>query len=373
MAIAVGTTAAVLANRGTPNPSVAPAAGSSTAATFTAATFTAATSTAARTVTQPTTVAAPPPPAASKAPVSTRPESAELVARGHFTALDVQQTHPCATQQAVPRAELRLLAKGVTISKVASCRIVTSYVTGHGVRSSTQINTVAPTDLPALTRELTAGDRPPGNAVACNRPRLELDFVVYLADGHVVRPGAPVDGCSVSGRLTNILQGAGFYSEQSDSTTLPDGVSTTGCRPGNAVAEPFSSAAPGGDTLGLPAGERLSVCWYSYDSATGSIRLTKVGSVTANLAGGDTVVPSKKCASSDVRAPAVGGFVAFVTPPQRPVTTRALAAVQTRLFVELGGCHRMLTGDGMVMDWAPQRIIDVIASTPTTTVPVTGG
>lgn len=381
VAIVLGTTAIVLSNSGSHAPPVSPPVesatteSSGTGSTGTASTATAATTAAVTGAGQAVITSdfgpSPTSSRSSSAHTSGQPASEILVARGPFPALDVQQSHPCAGLPPVPRADLGLLAKGAVISKVAVCRTTSSYGAGHGLTTATISAGVDPISFKALTAQLTAGDRPAGPNTTCDRTRLELDFVVYLVDGHVLRPGAPTVGCTVPTTLTAILDAA--VGGERSTSVLPDRLAVRGCRPGGEVSEPFSNATLGGDTFELPHSGKLSVCRYAYTSQTGYIRLDQIGSTSAELMTGDPVVASKECARSDVRAPSQSGFVAFVTPPQEPVTTNTLARSQTVLYVEIGGCHRMLSGDGMVMDWAPQRILDLIATTTMTQVPVVGG
>lgn len=378
VAIVVSTTAIVVANRGVPAGPPSPPAASSTASPA------------------PTTSAATEPSAYSSrasAPASLPAQarsstvrsghsdlagsSAVLLARNTFPALDVQQTHPCARELPVPRADLGLLAGKVTIAKVVVCTNVSSYRPGHGLTTTTRLGGIDPANLPELAAELTAGDRPAGPNVACDRARLELDFVVYLKDGHVLRPGAPVDGCTVRGRLIEILRSADTSQDQSSSFLLPEKNTVTGCQPGAAVAEPFSSAALGGDTLGLPAKPAFSVCRYSYDTQSGRTHLvatgTVAGSVVSSLVAPRPVVPSATCAASDFRVVAEGGFLAVVMPPTRPLTTGSIAASEPVLFLELAGCHRLLSGDGSVVESAPPSLIAEIAASAIDPVPAASG
>jgi hypothetical protein len=378
VAIVVSTTAIVVANRGAPAGPPSPPAASSTASpapTTSAATEPSAYSSRA------SAPASLPAQARSSTVRSGQSDlagsSAVLLARNAFPALDVQQTHPCARELPVPRADLGLLGGNVTIAKAIVCTTATSYRAGKGLTTTTRYGGVDPANLPELAAELTAGDRPAGPNVACDRARLVLDFVVYLQGGDVLRPGAPVDGCTVRGRLIEILRSADTSQDQSSSFLLPEKNAVTGCHPGAAVAEPFSSAPLGGDTLELPEKPAFSVCRYSYDTQSGRTHLvatgTVAGSVVSSLVGAGPVVPAGKCAAPDFRATAEGGFLAVVIPPTRPLSTGSTEAADPVLFLELAGCHRLLSGDGTVVAPASSDLIAEIAALATDPVPAASG
>jgi len=386
VSIVVSTTAIAVANRGAPAGPPRPPGASSTAAPTASPASSPAPATSA--ATEPSTYSAPASAPASL-PVQARLSTvrtgrselagsgAVLVARKAFPALDAQQTHPCARELPVPRADLGLLAGNVTISKAIVCTTASSYRPGKGLTTTTRLGGVDPANLPELAAELAAGDRPAGSGVACDRARLVLDFVVYLQDGHVLRPGAPLDGCTVRGRLIEILRSADTSPDQSSSFLLPEKNAVTGCQPGAVVAEPFSSAALGGDSLGLPATSTFSVCRYSYDTQSGRTHLvatgTVAGSVVSSLAAAVPVVPSANCAESDFRAVAEGGFLAVVLPPTKLLSTGSISASAPVLFLELAGCHRLLSGDGTVADTAVPSKIAGIAAAATDPVPAASG
>lgn len=300
-----------------------------------------------------------------------------LLYRGTFSALDVQQTHPCAGEQPVPRTEIGLLSSGATIAKAVVCSSVSRYSGGRGLRTAVTTASVDPTQLRSLTAELTATDRPAGPNVACDRARLVLDFVVYLQDGTILRPGAPMDGCSVRGRLIQLLQGA-HTAQQTSSSLLPDKNAVTGCLPGTVTGEPFSSAPLGGDQLGIETAPSFSVCRYTYDPASSRSHLAATGSVdgtaVAALISGTPVVPSKECAAADIRVPALSGFLAVVpTPTVAQLTASNATAAVPVVFLELGGCHRLLSGDGTVAMSASAALIAEIASAAIDPVPAAAG
>jgi len=380
VAIVVGTTAIAVANRGAPAGPSRPAGASSTAAPTASPAPSPAPATSA--ATEPSAYSAPaslPASAPASLPAQARPSTvrtgrsepagsgAVLVARKAFPALDAQQTHPCAGELPVPRADLGLLAGNVTISKAIVCTTASSYRPGEGLTTTTRGGSVDPANLPELAAELTAGDRPAGPNVVCDRAPLVLDFVVYLQDGHVLRPGAPLDGCTVRGRLIAILRSADASPNESSRFLLPEKNAVTGCQPGAVVAEPFSSAALGGDTLGLPATSTFSVCRYSYDTQSGRTHLvatgTVAGSVVSSLVAAVPVVPSATCAESDFRAVAEGGFLAVALPPTKPLSTGSISASAPVLFLEFAGCHRLLSADGTVADTAvPSKIAEIAAA-----------
>lgn len=302
-----------------------------------------------------------------------------LLPRDAFPALDVQQTHPCAGERPVPRADIGLLIPGNSIAKAIVCSSVSRYSGGRGLRTTVTTASVDPTQLRSLTAELTATDRPAGPNVACDRARLVLDFVVYLQDGTILRPGAPMDGCSVRGRLIQLLQGA-HTAEQTSSSLLPDKNAVTGCLPGTVVGEPFSSAPLGGDQLGIETAPTFSVCRYSYDLTSGRPHLAATGSVdgtaVAALTSGTPVVPSKQCAAADIRAPASSGFLAVAvvpTPTVAQLNGAGAAAADPVVFLELGGCHRLLSGDGTVAMSASAALIAEIAPAAIDPVPAAAG
>lgn len=300
-----------------------------------------------------------------------------LLPRGAFPAMDVQQTHPCAGERPVPRADIGLLRPGATIVKAIVCSSVTRYSGGRGVRTTVTTASVDQRQLTTLAADLTAADRPAGPNVACYRARLKLDFVVYLQDGTILRPGAPMDGCTVRGRLIQLLQGA-HTAEQTSSSLLPDKNAVTGCLPGTVIGEPFSSAALGGDQLGIETAPSFSVCRYSYDPASSRPHLAATGSLdgtaVAALTSGIPVVPSKECAASDFQVPASSGFLAVVrTPTVAQLTEAGATAAYPVVFLELGGCHRLLSGDGTVVLSASADLIAEIASAAIDPVPAAAG
>ena len=374
VAIAVGTTAIVVASRGAPAGPPSPPAASPTPAASAATGPPAYSSPASSPA---SSLTGPRPSTVHSGPSDRAGSSAVLMARKAFPALDVQQTHPCARELPVPRADLGLLGGNVTIAKAIVCTTATSYRAGKGLTTTTRYGGVDPANLPELAAELTAGDRPAGPNVACDRAPLVLDFVVYLQGGDVLRPGAPVDGCTVRGRLIEILRSADTSQDQSSSFLLPEKNAVTGCHPGAAVAEPFSSAPLGGDTLELPEKPAFSVCRYSYDTQSGRTHLvatgTVAGSVVSSLVGAGPVVPAGKCAAPDFRATAEGGFLAVVIPPTRPLSTGSTEAADPVLFLELAGCHRLLSGDGTVVAPASSDLIAEIAALATDPVPAASG
>jgi hypothetical protein len=384
VAIVVGTTAIAVANRGAPVGPPSPLGASSNASPIASASSAPATSAATEPSASSAPASAPASLPAQPGPSTARSGSADrlgssavLVARNAFPALDVQQTQPCARELPVPRADIGLLAGRPTISKAIVCTTASSYRGGHGLTTTIRGGGVDPADLPELAAELTAGDRLSGPDVACDRARLELDFVVYLNDGHVLRPGAPVDGCTVRARLIEILRSAHTSPDDSSSSLLPEKNAVTGCHPGAVVAEPFSSAPLGGDTLGLPTKPAFSVCRYSYDPQSGRTHLVATGTVAGKmvslLVAARPVAPSATCTASDFRAVAEGGFLAVVMPPTRPLTTGSIEAAEPVLFLELAGCHRLLSGDGTVVESAPPSLIAEIAASATDPVPAASG
>ena len=286
-----------------------------------------------------------------------------------------QQLVPCGGIDPVDNADQALLNPEVGVAGAVVCDTTEQPVDGDGVWLLAGERELAPAQVTALVEALTAENVPIDPAAMCTADYVSIpDFALVLDDGRVVRPGVPGDGCHPSRDAAAILAPTGDVVATTQVRQLrTQAMVDAGCDPaGPTFWDPFSSGGTGaqGERPQAPTSGG-SVCLYesSGDSPENmSAELVALGTPAAadltkalNDVLDAQVKPGPGCASAEnAYLPAEAGWLTVVA-PAADGEAEAKGSNEIVLSVELGGCHRVLSGGGV--GWfAPGPAVDALAA-----------
>jgi hypothetical protein len=293
------------------------------------------------------------------------PQVDPLLPRGDYQAW-AHQAVPCDGADPVPDTTQQLLSPKAEVVGAVVCGSGNEPVDGDGLWLSAGHHELTAAQTAALVKALTVKNVKIDPAAMCTMQLIAVpDFTLVLADGSRVRPGVPGDGCHPSAAAADILAtGAdGPFTDHVRQTWTP-AMMVAGCEPGGDSYDPFTGMI--GTTAERPATPKgaLSVCLFNSnitaDNPAGVATLTSLGSTTraaVDLALDALVKPSKQCTSDDAAATPAAGWLTVIVKPAKADGSSPSPTV----YLELGGCHRVATPDGLV-GFAPASAVDALAA-----------
>jgi hypothetical protein len=236
------------------------------------------------------------------------------------------------------------LPSGFTIKTVVRCETVLRPYGDLG-EWSVQLAEVAdapPDGLAQLATELRKPSEPTPSGIACPAIAMVLPWFVVIDDhGKVVQPSLPTDKCGLplpgAGKVLSSLDFTAVDAVRVAQTRAPEAIKTgcdqqwkdmvavEGARHSNGVA-----GASEGDLASSPSS--VLVCLYKASPVDGGLRVGDL--IKGATVGGDA-------AAALASAAATAGPL-----PAHCADASEFAVIAGGAYVELGGCERVLTGDG---------------------------
>lgn len=268
-----------------------------------------------------------------------------------YRPLDVQQANACDGVPAVDPAQLRLLDPKATVTAAVVCTQDYADLPGRGRWQIQRVIDVPASAITTLVTTLLAPDVVLTEGACDASLHLVPDFVLTLADGTRIRPGAPGDGCHVRAEVTDelaVLARGGTVRRTVPITQVASEQEVgSGC--GGEAKSPAVWLSAGDPVAGaaLPSlPQTVSVCRYAVGvepelgtlDGTGAVPGTSVVALLAHL---DAAAPAGCPAGPTPETSPATDWLAIQAPP---ATTADEPTPAPLLLVELGGCRRVIDG-----------------------------